>query len=129
MTMAAHDDRAHQTDEQVLYGIATQQAVAQRQQRISRRHGHTAQRHHTGGQQAGQKNQGQERQQHRLDGQNGSTGHQHALAALEAEIQGLKVAHHRQDGGQIHAQPGREASVGGQEVEQPAADAHGQQRP
>ncbi len=48
------------------------------------------------------------------------------LPPFEAEIQGLKVAHHRQDGGQIHAQPGRDAGVGRQEVEQPAADAHGQ---
>ena len=86
---AAHDGSSHHADDEVASGKALEQAVDEGQHRIGCRHCNAAQRHHAGGHKAEQKNDGQHRQEDGLDRQDGPSRHQHALAALEAEINSL----------------------------------------
>ena len=69
---AGHKAGANGAHQHITSGIALQGAVNDGQYRVEYCHGHAAQRHHAGGNQAHQKDNGQKRQQHRLDGQNGT---------------------------------------------------------
>ena len=104
----SHDHRADGAHGKVGGRVAPEHPIQDGEHRVECRHGHTAQRHHAGGQQAGQKDDRQKGDQNRLDGQNGAARHQHAFAALEAEIQGLQMADNGKDRGQIHRKIGRE---------------------
>ena len=119
----AHDGGADHAHHEVAGGKALEQTIDEGQHRIGCRHRDAAQRDHAGGDEAEQEDSRQKRQQDGLDGQNGPARHQNALAALEAEIDGLRVADDRQNGRHINAEVGRNGGVLRQEAKDPAADA------
>ena len=120
---AAHDERTHHADRKVPCGKALEQAVNKGQHRIGGCHRDAAQRDHAGGDEAEQEDCRQKGQQDGLDGQNGTARHQNALAALEAEIDGLGVADDRKDRRHIDAEVRRDRRIRRQEAEQPPPDA------